>query len=117
MFKDSIETATPKYVTVNGTKVISATSFVISIDVKKQSEIKIKESVRKFFVLQRRELASAEKTPFSRNPAIMPIRQKSNDIVLKSMYETYSADGGVKNIEITASIADTQSTVSFLIKS
>ena len=45
-----------------GTKVISATSFVISIDVKKQSIIKTKETALKFLVRSKRAFANEENT-------------------------------------------------------
>lgn len=47
----------------NGTNVIRATSFVINMLEKKQSKIKVKESVLRFFILLHNFFAQKEKTP------------------------------------------------------
>ena len=69
----------------NGTNVIRATSFVINMLEKKQSKIKVKESVLRFFILLHNFFAQKEKTPRFWNPAITNIRESKIEITLKSI--------------------------------
>ena len=71
---------------VNGTKVMSATSFVITIEEKKQS--RQSQRVRLRDVVARRSSFDARKrkTPRPPRPAITAMRQRSRARVRKSMY-------------------------------
>ena len=68
-----------------GTKVISATSFVITIDEKKHSRLRIRHRLREFFANESSLEASILKIPSLLNPAMTAIRQKSRARVRKSM--------------------------------
>lgn len=73
-------------VTVNGTKVMSATSFVIIIAQKKQSSPKISERPVTLLTFERSFSAMNLKTPSLFKPAITAIKQKSKPNVRKSIY-------------------------------
>ena len=74
-----------RIITENGTKVISATSFVIIIDEKKHSRQRIMHRLRDVDANESSFDASNLKIPSLLNPAITAIRQKSSPRVRKSM--------------------------------
>ena len=61
----------------NGTKVIRATSLVISMLQKKHREIRSRATIRSEFTCRRRLVPSQSNTPHSRRPATISIRQNS----------------------------------------
>ena len=104
-------------VIVKGTKVIRATSLVITIDEKKQSNPNIRESPEMLFTFESIFSAINLKTPILLSPAITAIRQNNSPNVRKSIYSKYLTLGVTKNAEITAKTKDNISTISFFIKS
>ena len=73
-------------ISVNGTKVISATSFVISIEEKKHKRHKTILNEEKRFTYLKSFSARSEKTPILLSPAVTAIKLKSKESVLKSIY-------------------------------
>ena len=98
----------------NGTKVISATSFVIIIDIKKHNRTNVSTIEDVFLTLFNTLSAIKSKIPSCLNTATIVIRQKSIASVLKSIYVKYCLSGLTASIEITANTIDTTSTVSVL---
>ncbi|BCJ99224.1 hypothetical protein bsdcttw_22650 [Anaerocolumna chitinilytica] len=71
---------------VKGTKVISATSFVINIEEKKHRRVSTKHSVLAFLKRGMTAKASASKRPMLFRPEMASIRLKRRERVRKSMY-------------------------------
>ena len=74
-----------KTVIAKGTKVISATSFVMMAEKKKQRSTKISRTALVFFAFFSRLFAQNSKSPADVKPDITAIRQKSKAKVLKSI--------------------------------
>ena len=68
-----------------GTKVMSATSFVIAIDEKKHSKLRMRHKLRESAANERSFEASSLKIPSLLKPAITAIRQNKRARVRKSM--------------------------------
>jgi hypothetical protein len=100
--------------TVKGTKVISATSFVINIDEKNVIPIIAIYDARELPHRERKIFENTLKTLFFAKPEIIIIKQKSPKITFKSIYDMYFTEGGVKKQENTARINERTKTGSFL---
>ena len=82
--RDFSSCAMPSTTMLNGTKVRSATSFVMSIAEKKLSAVSVSPMARTVFVRVQSLWASAENSPASRSPATTTMRQYNSASVLKS---------------------------------
>ena len=80
-------------VIVNGTNVISATSFVITMDKKKQRKTRTNATPATVLVRASSFSASRSKNPSFRKPATTVIRQNKTASVRKSIYPGYCASG------------------------
>ena len=98
---------------VKGTKVMSATSLVTAMEVKKGSSTSATPRPRPPKRLKSR-CESTSNTPQDWKPATTAIRHSSRHSTLTSIYPMYAASGGTKNIVMTAHSAATHKTVSLL---
>lgn len=103
-------------VKVNGTNVISATSFVISILEKKLSSMSTSTRLRALFTFPRSPLAIHSNTPIFCSPAMTHMRQNRIANVRTSMYSPYPQSGGTMQDDRSANSNATQSTASFFMK-
>ena len=69
-------------ITANGTNVISATSLVMNIELKKHKKTSIRARPRVFFACLRSREPRAANIPVSLKPATTSIRQKSRAMTL-----------------------------------
>ena len=76
----------PSTTTVKGTKVSSATSFVMSMELTKLMSTSSVPMLRTLAALTHRTCAILAKSPAPRSPAITVIRQYSSASVRKLMY-------------------------------
>ncbi len=104
-------------VKVKGTKVISATSLVISMLEKKLSSKSTSTRPREPFTFPKSLLAIHPNTPIFCNPAMTLIKQNRIASVRTSMYDAYPRSGGTIQADRRANSNATQSTASFFIKS
>ena len=95
---------------VNGTKVISATSLVISIAAKKQTPISTAASVRVFLTFCSSHAITRSKSPACPSAATTSISESSSASTRQSIYARYPAPGGIQKAEPIASTSDTVST-------
>ena len=98
----------------NGTNMIKETSFVINIELKKQTKTSTKTSPRAVEILVKSWRTRISKTARFFKISTKIIIKKSNIIVCQLIYEIL---GFAKKQEITARISDMENTVSFLKKS
>ena len=98
----------------NGTKVMSATSFVMAMLKKKQRKTSVPISIQVFFTEDKSLCASRSKNPFCLNTFIITIRLQRIPSERQSMYEKYFSSGWTKNIETKAKIQATVRTASDL---
>ena len=86
----------------NGTKVIKATSLVISMLEKKHRRIRSCSSCLSEWIRSSSNSPSCRKKPMFWRPVVAVIRPKSRISVCRSRYPRYPADGGMINMERTA---------------
>ena len=101
---------------MNGTKVSSATSFVMNMLPKKHSPTSSPTSGSSPCVRASSARPRRSNTPCRRSPAMTVISANSVASVRRSRYARYPASGGTANAEATASTAATDRTVSCWIK-
>ena len=99
-----------------GTKVIKATSFVISAEVKKHIIQSAKIIDFSDLIFDERAVLKTSNAPADLNPATTIIRQKSKTKTGRFIYSMYFISGGTINAEIIARSAASVRIISFLKK-
>ena len=97
---------------VKGTKVISATSLVMSMEEKKGSNTSSSCSRRTFFSPASSRWDSTRNTPQRCSPATTAIRHSSRHSTRRSIYPRYAAEGGTAMADTAAHTAAVSKTTS-----
>ena len=101
-------------VIANGTKVNKATSFVISMAVKKHRNTRTTARVLSVFTDLHTRAPRQVKIPQEEKPATTVISEKSMNKVSKLIFETYAVEGGTNHRERTVRQKMTVKIISFL---